>query len=212
MTTFLPTVANILRDKANGWSLDYYNDKKTIHDVPLLRAQAMLELMKKEGELEAAQKKHAAFLACSKRPDQRLKDDIKAVESVVSQLKSEASKLAFSSHGAERAYSFSNAEDIIHTLAYKQLLEQQRSSNLQSIRNNFMVNGDEEAMRQAVAAVESRFTTSMASLSQLKPAPAPSPAPALAPVAGRSKKCVSYSEDDDWVDLEQLVMSGKGVW
>ena len=40
------TVGNILRDKAHGWSLNYYNDKTSIYDVPLARARAMMEMMK----------------------------------------------------------------------------------------------------------------------------------------------------------------------
>jgi len=201
MTTFLPTVANILRDKAHGWSLDCYNEKKTIHDVPLVRAQAMLELMKKEVELQQAQKKHAAFLASSKRPDQRLKEDIKAVESVISQLKGDVSRLSFMSYGASWVSSLAMAEDVIHTLSYKQLLEQQRSSNLQSIRNNFMLDGDEDAMRQAVEKVETRFTTSMVSLSLVKAAAKQEPAaaaPAAAPAAASHPKRTRAYSDDEW--------------
>jgi hypothetical protein len=206
-----PTVANILRDKAHGWSLNYYNDKASIYDVPLARARAMLELMKKETELHAAQKRHAGFLACSKRPEGRLKEDIKAIESVISQLKSEVSRLSFTSYGAARASSFSRAEDIIHTLSYKQLLEQQRTSSLQRVRNLFMVDGDVEAMRQGVETVETRFTTSMASLSLLTPAAlvsvavAPVAAAALAPVAepaaAQPKRSRAYSEEEEeWTE------------
>lgn len=209
-----PTVANILRDKAHGWSLNYYNDKSSIYDVPLARAYAMLELMKKEAELHAAQKRHAAFLEV-KRPDARLKEDIKAVESIISQLKREVTRLSFTSYGAARASSFSRAEDIIHTLSYKQLLQQQRSSSLQRVRNLFMVDGDEEAMRQGVEAVETRFTTSMASLSPLKPAALVTAAAAAvaeavaaaAPVAepAQSKRSRAFSEEveeEDWTEPE----------
>ena len=208
------TVANILRDKAHGWSLNYYNDKTTIYDVPLARANAMLELMKKEAEFQKAQKTHAAFLACSKRPDGRLKEDIKAVESAISQLKSELSRLSFVSYGATRAASFSQAEDIIHTLAYKQLLEQQRFSSLKGVCNLFMVSGDEEAMRQGVEKVENRFTTSMASLGLVKAVPAASQepsAPAAAPVS-QPKRTRAYSEEDDWVEEHNVKGWRKEEW
>jgi hypothetical protein len=209
-------VGNILRDKEHGWSLNYYNDKTSIYDVPLARARAMLEMMKKEAELQAAQKTYAAFLACSKRPEGRLKEDIKATESIISQLKSEVSRLSFTSYGAARASSFSRADDIIHTLAYKQLLEQQRFSGLQRVRNLFMLDGNEEAMRQGVETVENHFITSMASLSLLTPAALAAPAPAAtsgpvavaaaAPVTEapvQSKRSRAYSEEEGWTEQEQ---------
>lgn len=217
------TVGNILRDKAHGWSLNYYNDKTSIYDVPLARARAMMEMMKKEAELQAAQKTYAAFLACSKRPEGRLKEDIKATESVISQLKGEVSRLSFTSYGAARASSFSRAEDIIHTLAYKQLLEQQRFSSLQRVRNLFMLHGDEEDMRKGVETVENRFITSMASLSLLTPAalaaPAPSAAaeaaaeaaasPSASPSASQPKRARAYSEEEEWTEPEMKGWRGK---
>ena len=215
-------VNNILRDKAHGWSLNYYNDKTSIYDVPLARARSMLELMKKEGELHEAQKTHAAFLEV-KRPTARLKEDIKAIESIISQLKREVSRLSFTSYGAARASSLSRAEDIIHTLSYKKLLEQQRSSSLQRVRNLFMVDGDVEAMRQGVEAVETRFTTSMASLSPLKPAvlvnaaaasvaeavAAPAPAPVAEAVQSKRSRAYSEEVDDEWTEPEMKGWRGK---
>jgi hypothetical protein len=213
-----PVVSNILRDKAHGWCLDYYNDKKTSYDVSLLRAQSMLELMKKEGELQKAQKTHAAFLASSKRPDARLKEDIKAIESLISQLKGEVSRLSFTSYGATRASSFFMAEDIINTLAYKQLLEKKRNSSLQRLRNLFMMDGDLEAMRQGVATIEENFTTTIASLSPLKPASlaAPVPVPVAAPVpvpvteVVQSKRSRAYSEEvEEWTEPQLKGWRGK---
>lgn len=201
------SINNILRDKAQGWSLDYYNDKKTSYDVPLVRAQAMLELMKKEGEHLAAQKKHASLLALSKttsKPSQRVKDEIKAIESVISQLKGDVLRLSFTSHGATRCYSSSKAEDIINILAYKQLLEQQRFSSLQGVRNIFMMTGDEEAMCQGVEQVERRFTANMASLDSIKLSSEPQPESAQESGVASAKRNRRYreEEEDDWPEHE----------
>ena len=196
---------NILRDKAHGWSLNYYNDKTSSYDVPLARAQAMLELMKKESELQAAQKTHASFLATmTKHTQGRLKEDIKAVESVIGQLKSDVSRLSFISYNVFRPATLSAAQDNADTLAYKQLVEQQRFSSLQRLRNLFMENGDEEAMRQGVAAVEERFKSTMASLELVKEAPTQVAAQAHEPVAApkKVKRHRADEEDDDWAEPE----------
>jgi hypothetical protein len=206
---------NILRDKAHGWSLNYYNDKTSSYDVPLARAQAMLELMKKEGELQAAHKAHASFLATmTKQTQGRLKEDIKAVESVIGQLKGDVSRLSFISYNVFRPATLSASQDNVDTLAYKQLLEQQRFSSLQKLRNLFMESGDEEAMRQGVAAVEERFKSTMASLDTttvLAADAAPAvftPTAAFAAVAEvvhkKRTKRYSEAEDDGWDELEKV--------
>ena len=203
--SYEPTINNILRDKAQRWSLNYYNDKTTSYDVPLARAHAMLELMEKESEFKVAQKTHASFLAISKNPNQRLKEDIKAIESKIGQLKADISRLVFISHGAVRTYSLSSAQDIIDTLAYKQLLEQQRTSGIQGARNLFMANGDEAAMRESVEAVETRFRAVMASL-DAAPRPVAAPEPEPEPEAPQTKKRNRrYDEEDyDWDELEKV--------
>ena len=210
MMSYEYSINNILRDKAQGWSLDYYLDKRTSYDVPLARAQAMLELMEKESELQVAQKKYASFLAASKGAGQRIKDDIKAVESVISQLKGDISRLSFISNGAYRPPSFLRAHEAIDTLLTKRMLEKQRLMLLHSARNIFMRNGNEQEMRQSVEAAETRFSAAMASL-EPAPGPAPEPAPVAAPepAAGQEpapkKRNRHYSEDDDdWEEPEQL--------
>lgn len=206
------TINNILRDKAQGWSLDYYLDKRTSYDVPLARAQAMLELMEKEIELQSAQKKYASFLAASKGASQRLKNDIKAVESVISQLKSDVSRLVFISNGAYRPSSIFRAHEAINTLLNKRMVEKQRIMLLHNVRNTFMRNGNEEEMRQGVEAAESNFATSMASLAAA-PAPASGPMPVPVPVpvaepepeAAPKKRNRAYSDEDDgWEEPEQV--------
>ena len=189
---------NILRDKAQGWSLDYYKCKGTSYDVPLVRAEAMLELMKKEGELEILQKDLAAFVATvPKEPQGSSKQHIKQMESMVSQLKSEMSALSFTSYGADRPSSLSKAQDIYDIILYKKLLEKQRIMLLHSVRNLFMRNGNEEEMRQGVVMAESRFAAAMASL-----APAAAAEPAPAPVPEPKKRSRAYSEDDGWDEEE----------
>jgi len=199
------TINNILRDKAHAWSLNYYNEKATSYDVSLARAQAMLELMKKEGELHAAQKTHASFLALSKNPSPKLKGDIKNIESVIGQLKSDVARLCFTSHGATRPYSLSGAQDIIDTIAYSQFLEKQRFSSLQGVRNHFMVTGDEEAMREGVVTTEDRFSTAMASLGTVLPSKVPLEVEPSVPLESHKKRNRRYEEEDDgWVDPEQV--------
>ena len=203
------TVENILRDKAHGWSLDYYKDGKSIYDVDIVRAETMLALISKENELPAKQKNlemltsHLAVSPSSKK----IKDEIKAEEAAIRQIRTEMSRLSYI---CGLSVSLQKAQNNLDILIFKRYLEKNRAEGLQNLRNMFMHDGDEDFLRRGVTWVESRFDTLMAT-STKGAVSTPAPVPYLEPqqpseATWRQKKSSVIQDDDGYAEVEDAIL------
>lgn len=202
------TVENILRDKAHGWSLDYYKDGKSIYDVDIVRAETMLALISKENELPAKQKNLemlTSHLAVS--PSKKIKDEIKAEEAAIRQIRTEMSRLSYI---CGLSVSLQKAQNNLDILIFKRYLEKNRAEGLQNLRNMFMHDGDEDFLRRGVTWVESRFDTLMAT-STKGAVSTPAPVPYLEPqqpseATWRQRKRRVSQEDDGYAEVEDAIL------
>ena len=204
-----PTVENILRDKAQRWSLDYYKEGKSTYDVSIARAEAMLALISKENELPAKQKileMLNSHLAVS--PTKKIKDEIKAEEAAIRQIKAEMSRLSFICGPSVPLHA---AQHNLETLIFKRYLEKNRIEGLQNLRNMFMHDQDEDYLRRGVTWVESRFETLMAT-STKGAVSTPAPVPYLEPqqpseATWRQRKRRDIQEDDGYAEVEDAILN-----
>lgn len=160
-----PTVANILRDQKSGWNTDYYkNDTTTSYDVALARAEAMHQLLIKEAEMHVIQEKLSVREKEKTNSDWQAmnkKDDIEAMKGSIDAIKREISALYLTVRDMEWPTSIQAAADIVHTIRYNRLLEQQRASGLQRLRNTFKEDGNLDYLRRGVTWTETYFARHM---------------------------------------------------
>ena len=147
-TKYEHIVDNIIRDKSSGWRNDYYRDTYTGYDTHVARAQAQIhgykhQIKKYENELE----KIATCIENSKRAvdDPKYK---KLTPKAVDALEEDYSELY--KQKCEQMVFLDGAEKIKQQFEWKQYLQVKRLVLLQSIRNKFMVDGDEDYMKRGV--------------------------------------------------------------
>lgn len=162
---YAATVGNILRDKAQGWSLDYYKDDgKSSYDVAIARAETMVQLVIKSNEASTLYQKLNALekiVSLSKQEEKARLADVKKVEIAIEHNKTDMRNLAFTTIDMVMPSTLQEAEGNIATLAYKRVLEKQRMAVLQLARNQFMCDCDEELLWRTVTYAETRFTALM---------------------------------------------------
>ena len=154
---YAPVVENILRDKENGWRYDYYRDTSTGYDIHVARAHAevskyKMAIKKHEGALE---KITVTLEASKKDPNdpafkkltQKESDALEAEYIEVYKLKCE--QLIF----------LDGAEKSLREWTWKQYMQRKRLTLLQSLRNEFMLNGDADYMARGVTWVEEYITS-----------------------------------------------------
>jgi hypothetical protein len=145
-------VENILRDKADGWRHDYYNDPSTGYDIHVARSQAEVDrykvLIKK---YDTALNKLAATLDASKKDptDPGFK---KLTQKEAESLETEYTDLY--KLKCEQLVLLDGAGKSLQELEWKQYLQKKRLALLHMLRNTFMLNGDADYMTRGVTWVE----------------------------------------------------------
>ena len=145
-------VENILRDKADGWRHDYYNDPSTAYDVHVGRIQTEIDRYRVVSKkYEAALNKITATLEASKKPasDPEFKKlpqkELDALEGGYSELYKLKCEQLMLLDGASKA---------LQEMEWTQYLEKKRLSMIHMLRNTFMLDGDIDYMTRGVTWVE----------------------------------------------------------
>jgi hypothetical protein len=145
-------VENILRDKASGWSSDYYRDTSTGYDVHVSRAQGEIQKHRVQiNKYEKALEKITQALDASEHakagPEGK---KLSAKEVAALELEyTETYKLK-----CEQMVLLDAAESKFQGLQWKQYLQRKRLSLLQALRNDFILEGNEDYMRRGVTWIE----------------------------------------------------------
>ena len=151
MNTSSSIVANILRDKEQGWGLDYYKeDGKTCYDIIVAKLYSIIEIFSLSEKIKALLDEFDDY----KESPFRAAKDIAVKEK---EMKTSITVLERKIHTMTRALgkirmptSLSSANDILENYRYLQHLEKQRISHLQQVRNRYRIDGNEEEMRRDV--------------------------------------------------------------
>ena len=145
-------VENILRDKASGWTCDYYRDTSTGYDVHVSRAQGEIQKYRMQiNKYEKVLEKITQTLDASE--DEKANPKVKklsAKEIAALELEyTETYKLK-----CEQMVFLDTAESSCQGFLWKQFLQRKRLSLLQTLRNDFILEGDEDHMRRGVTWIE----------------------------------------------------------
>jgi hypothetical protein len=143
-------VENILRDKENGWKMDYYRDTSTGYDMHVGRAQGEAQnhksqIKKYEGQLN----KITQTLEASKTAVPGVKKLSAKAAAALEEEYIEIYKMK-----CEQMICLDAAEKNRRGFEWQQFLQRKRLTLLQALRNDFVLKGDADYVRRGVTWIE----------------------------------------------------------
>jgi hypothetical protein len=151
MHTSSSIVANILRDKEQGWGLDYYKeDGKTCYDIIVAKLYSIIEIFSLSEKIKALLDHFDDYKETPFRTAKDIAVKEKEMKTSITVLGRKIHTLTSGLGNIRMPKSLSSANDILENYRYLQHLEKQRISHLQHVRNKYRIDGNEDEMRRDV--------------------------------------------------------------
>ena len=144
------TVGNILRDKENGWSFNYYREtEKTAWDLEVMRTQMPHEKKIAALKVDVAKAIKAEEVAKAEvdKTETTAKEKMKALQNY-EDAGMACRAVQRSLAQATQAY---EQDDTLHSLKILQYQDRFRARHVQNLRNTLMEDGNIESMIEGVA-------------------------------------------------------------